>query len=349
MTEPIVETPGLRNLVQTSLPGQSVRATVDRYETLHAGTADVRRANYMTLVNAYYDLATDFYEFGWGQSFHFAPRYRGETLEASLARHEFRLAHVLGLRAGMTALDVGCGVGGPMRAIARFSGASIVGVNNCAYQIVRGLSHNEKAGLSDRCSFIEADFLKIPVADRSFDSAYAIEATCHAPDKTEVFREVFRVLKDGAQFAGYEWCLTPRYDAGDPRHRTLKKKIEEGCGLPDIFFEADVVDALQQAGFEVISTRDLARDSDPETPWWLPLRGDYRSLTGFRRTTLGQWCTTGLVAMLESIGAAPKGASTVSTILGKGADGLVGLGEIDAFTPAFFFHARKPCDSGTRG
>ena len=31
------------------------------------------------MVNNFYDLVTDFYEYGWCQSFHFAPRYKGET------------------------------------------------------------------------------------------------------------------------------------------------------------------------------------------------------------------------------------------------------------------------------
>ena len=344
MTEPIVEKPGLRDLIQTSLPKDVVKATVDGYKSLHADTAGARRANYVKLANAYYDLATDFYEFGWGQSFHFAPRHSGETLEASLARDEFYIAHALGLRSGMLVLDLGCGVGGPMRAIARFSGAHIVGLNNNAYQIKRGASHNEKAGFSERCSFLKADFMNIPAADKTYDAAYAIESTCYAPEKVTVFREVFRVLKEGAQFAGHDWCLTPRYDGANPRHVALKKDLEEGCGLPDISYGTDVVDALRQAGFELIAARDLAGDSDPETPWWLPLRGDYRSLMGFRRTPLGQWCTHRLVSALETIGLAPKGAAAVSSFLSKGANGLVGLGEIGAFTALFFYHARKPLE-----
>ncbi len=39
----------------------------------HAGNSEEeRKANYEEVVNSYYDLATDFYEYGWGQSFHFA-------------------------------------------------------------------------------------------------------------------------------------------------------------------------------------------------------------------------------------------------------------------------------------
>jgi sterol 24-C-methyltransferase len=39
-------------------------------------------------VNKYYDLATSFYEYGWGESFHFAHRYKWETLRESIVRHE---------------------------------------------------------------------------------------------------------------------------------------------------------------------------------------------------------------------------------------------------------------------
>ncbi len=35
-----------------------------------------------------------------------------ESVAASLARHEHYLAHMLGLRPGMVALDLGCGIGG---------------------------------------------------------------------------------------------------------------------------------------------------------------------------------------------------------------------------------------------
>jgi sterol 24-C-methyltransferase len=86
-------------------------------------------------VNKFYNLVTDFYEYGWGESFHFGPRARGETFHESLRRHEYYLALRLGLDQNKLCADFGCGVGGPMRNIARFSGAKIVGINNNDYQI----------------------------------------------------------------------------------------------------------------------------------------------------------------------------------------------------------------------
>ena len=43
-----------------------------------------------TTTDEYYDLATDFYLYGWGSSFHFATRFLGESLEDSIVRPGMR-------------------------------------------------------------------------------------------------------------------------------------------------------------------------------------------------------------------------------------------------------------------
>jgi sterol 24-C-methyltransferase len=330
------------DILQNSLPKSEVQNTVDEYNSFHAADVDTRKSNYMSMVNDYYNLVTDFYEYGWGQSFHFAPRFKGESFEASIARHEYWLAAQLRLKPGMKVLDIGCGIGGPMRAIARFSGATIIGVNNNEYQIKRGTKQNEDARLADRCSFLKADFMKLPVADASIDAIYAIEATCHAPDKVKLFTELFRTMKPGAEFAGYEWCLTDKYDAKNPEHRAIKKGIEEGDALPDIWYTHEVIEALKKAGFEIVNQRDCALDSDPETPWHLALGRDYQSISGLKRTPEGRFFSTYLVKALEAAKIAPKGSSKVQEFLQVAAVSLVKGGETGIFTPMFFFHARKP-------
>ena len=50
---------------------------IDKYNRLHddkVTDVDARNKGYADLVNSYYNLATDFYEWGWGQSFHFAEK-----------------------------------------------------------------------------------------------------------------------------------------------------------------------------------------------------------------------------------------------------------------------------------
>lgn len=51
--------------------------------------------------------------------------------------------------------DVGCGVGGPGREVARHSGANVVGLNYNAYQIERAKKHTRSAQLDKLCTYIK--------------------------------------------------------------------------------------------------------------------------------------------------------------------------------------------------
>ena len=129
------------------------------------------------MVSSFYDLVTDFYEYGWGQSFHFAPRFKTETFMESIVRAEHFLALKLGLSEGSKVLDVGCGVGGPMRNMARFTSSSITGVTINPYQVACGNRHNESQGLADKCESVQGDFQKLSekFEKETFDAAYEIE------------------------------------------------------------------------------------------------------------------------------------------------------------------------------
>ncbi|XP_039114236.1 cycloartenol-C-24-methyltransferase 1-like [Dioscorea cayenensis subsp. rotundata] len=322
---------------------KEVQSAVEQYEKYHVcfgGDEETRKTNYSDMVNKYYDLATSFYEFGWGESFHFAHRWVGESLRESIKRHEHFLALQLGLKRGMKVLDVGCGIGGPLREIARFSSTSIIGLNNNEYQISRGIELNRVAGLDNTCDFVKGDFMKMSFPDNTYDAVYAIEATCHAPDAMGCYKEIYRVLKPGQCFAAYEWCMTDHYDPNNETHKKIKAEIELGNGLPDVRSTAQCLEALKQAGFEVIWEKDLAADS-PVT-WYLPLDTSRFSITSFRLTAFGRFVTRTMVKTLEYVGLAPAGSERVSSFLEKAAEGLVEGGRKEIFTPMYFFLVRKP-------
>ncbi|KAL6129737.1 hypothetical protein ACLB2K_073086 [Fragaria x ananassa] len=317
--------------------------TYEKYHVCYGGEEDARKSNYTDMVNKYYDLVTSFYEYGWGESFHFAPRWKGESLRESIKRHEHFLALQLGLKPGQMVLDVGCGIGGPLREIARFSSTSITGLNNNEYQISRGKELNRIAGVDKTCDFVKADFMKIPFPENTFDAVYAIEATCHAPDAYGCYKEIYRVLKPGQCFAAYEWCMTDSFDPNNAEHQKIKAEIEIGDGLPDIRLTGKCLEALKQAGFEVIWEKDLAKDvKESPLPWYLPLDKSRISLSSFRLTAVGRFFTKNMVKALEYVGLAPQGSQRVQDFLEKAAEGLVEGGKKEIFTPMYFFVARKP-------
>lgn len=134
----------------------------------------------------------------------------------------------------MKCIDLGCGVGGPARNIARFAKTHVTGVNCNAFQVKRAKDLTVQQGLAHLVSFVEADFLKLPFEPSSIDAGYQIEAFCHAPDKFKVYSEAFRVLKPGSRFAGFQWLMTSKYDPNNKRHVELKFGIERGNGVPDL-------------------------------------------------------------------------------------------------------------------
>lgn len=310
-----------------------------------------RLQNYSTLTAHYYNLVTDFYEYGWGSSFHFCRFYPGEPFRQAIARHEHYLAHSMNLKDGMKVLDVGCGVGGPAREISRFANCNIVGLNNNDYQISRANHYAKKYHMDDKLSFVKGDFMQMDFADESFDAVYAIEATVHAPVLEGVYSEIYRVLKPGGVFGVYEWVMTDAYDESDPEHREIAYGIEIGDGIPKMYSRAVAEKALEAVGFEVEFQRDLA-DNDDEIPWYYPLSGDWKYvqhlsdyLTIFRTSRIGRLITTESVGLMELVGLAPKGSKKVTNALEDAAVNLVEGGRKKLFTPMMLYVCRKPLDA----
>ncbi|SPC64361.1 probable delta(24)-sterol c-methyltransferase (erg6) [Ustilago sp. UG-2017b] len=309
-----------------------------------------RLSEYTSVVNGYYDGATDLYEYGWGQNFHFARYYPGEAFMQAIARHEHYLAHQMGLKPKMRVLDVGCGVGGPAREIARFADVNVVGLNNNEYQVQRARKYTDKAGLSAQVEFVKADFMKLDeqFGDNSFDAVYAIEATCHAPNFEGIYGQIHKVLKPGGIFGVYEWCMTDAWDGSNPEHKRIAHGIEVGDGIPEMRSIKNARNALTTVGFEILHEEDLADRGDP-IPWYYPIAGSLRHcqtvwdyFTVARMTKIGRVATQGAVKVLETLRLVPQGTHSVGASLVTAADALVDGGRTKLFTPMMLFVCRKP-------
>ncbi len=249
----------------------------------------------------------------------------------------------MGLGPGVRAVDVGCGVGGPLVNIARLSGASITGLNFNAYQVQRGWRALQRAdGVRGACDFLLADYMDVPLSDGRFDAAYSFEAICHAPDRHRCLAEIWRLLKPSGEIALTEWCLTDRFDERDPIHGDIRARVEFANATPSLPTTSGFVEAVQSAGFEILSGCDQALDSDPDFPWYRALQGRDLSLASLARVPAGRRFTAMTMAMLERLRVVPAGTGESARILNEAADALVQAGEQGIFTPCYLVHARKP-------
>ena len=296
-------------------------------------------------VKEYYDLCNEFMTFGWGESLHFAPLSHGMSLEDSKIRHQRLMIDKLELREGMTVVDVGCGIGGPMRRVVREAGVRVVGVNHTEVQLDKARSLNAEAGIGGMVDYVACSFMDMgAIEDDTFDRGYAIESTCHAPDKVGAFAEIYRVLKPGALFWGQEMCMTDKFEPDDSRHRVIKQELMRGIALKEIATMGEVDRALETAGFQVIEGVDRAVSKNgTSTPWYGPMETRHGTLgTALYRTPLGRKGIRSGIRLAELLRLMPKGSADVVQLLDRTANAYVAGGRTGIFTPLYCFLARKP-------
>lgn len=314
-----------------SIDREKVQDKYKQYWSFFRRPKEIETAdNVPAFVDTFYNLVTDIYEWGWGQSFHFSPSIPGKSHRDCTRIHEEMAVDLLGVKPGTRILDVGCGVGGPMRAIAAHSGANVVGITINEYQVKRARMHNKKAGLDSQCEVVCGNFLQMPFSDSSFDGAYSIEATCHAPKLEDVYAEIYRVLKPGSMYVSYEWVTTELYRADDPEHVQIIHGIETGDALPGLRNYKDIAETARKVGFEVVDERDLSKP--PAQPWWARLK----------MGRIAYWRNHIVVSLLSLIGIAPKGVVDVHQMLFETADFLTKGGQTGIFTPMHMILCRKP-------
>ena len=103
---------------------------------------------------------------------------------------------------GSRVLDVGCGIGGSARILARDYGLDVLGISISPGQIARARALTA-SGLS--CHFAVMDALALDLSDCSFDAVWSVEAGPHMPDKQRYADELLRVLRHGGLLAVADW------------------------------------------------------------------------------------------------------------------------------------------------
>ncbi len=162
-----------------------------------------------SVANSYDDWTNDgILEFYWGEHIHLghygSPPRRKDFLAA---KHDFvhemvRWGGLDQFSAGTTVLDVGCGIGGSSRILARDYSFAVTGVTISPQQVKRA---QELTPPEVNARFQVDDALALSFPDASFDVVWSVEAGPHMPDKAQFARELMRVLKPGGILVVADW------------------------------------------------------------------------------------------------------------------------------------------------
>jgi MPBQ/MSBQ methyltransferase len=162
-----------------------------------------------SVANSYDNWTNDgILEFYWGEHIHLGhygspPRKKDFLKAKSDFVHEMvRWGGLDKLPAGTTVLDVGCGIGGSSRILARDYGFAVTGITISPQQVRRA---QELTPPEVNAQFKVDDALALSFPDASFDVVWSIEAGPHMPDKAQFARELLRVLKPGGILVVADW------------------------------------------------------------------------------------------------------------------------------------------------
>jgi len=127
-------------------------------------------------------------------------RGRAATLE---------LARAAGLDATKLVLDVGSGVGGTSRCLAKEFGCRVTGIDLTDEYCRAAAMLSARTGLTHLVDFRQGDATKLPFDDQAFDVVWTEHVAMNISDKARLYKEMHRVLKPGGTLAIYDVLAGP--------------------------------------------------------------------------------------------------------------------------------------------
>ncbi len=152
--------------------------------------------------------------------------------------------------AGSRLLDLGCGLGGAARYLAKAKGLDVTGIDLTPAFVEAGRALTRLVGLEGRVRHVQGSVLDLPFEDRSFDAATLLHVGMNVADKERLFAQARRVLRPDGVLAVYEVMRTGAGDLAYP----VPWAASEATSFPAS--PADYRAALAAAGFKVAAERD---------------------------------------------------------------------------------------------
>ena len=152
-------------------------------------------------------------------------------------------------------LDIGSGIGGPARYMARRFDCRVAGVDLTAEFCEVAWLLTVRLGLEHRVTFEQGDALAMPFADGTFEGAYSMNVSMNIAEKRAFYREAHRVLKPGAWLYLSEVAQGP---GGEPDYPTPWARTASSSFLATA---AETRANLEASGFAIESLRDTTEAS----------------------------------------------------------------------------------------
>lgn len=160
------------------------------------------------------------------------------------------LADQLPIKAGQHIVDIGCGLGGPARYIAKRFQCTVSGVDITRPFVKAANKLTALVRMEGQVNIEHGDGQRLPYPNACFDGGYTQHVTMNVADRPGFFAEAYRVLKPGAFFALTEHGLGT---TGDPHYPLPWSADGSGAYLVT---PSETQAFLEETGFEDIVVED---------------------------------------------------------------------------------------------
>ncbi len=219
---------------------------------------------------AHYDNVTDAWTFILGDNLHYGA-FSADTANLTEAtdRLIWEMANFGGLEPEMHILDVGCGIGNPAFLLHKKFDCQVTGITISERGVVIGNEQAELRGLSRAIRFVQADALDNGMANEMFDLLWQMESSHLIHDKIGLFRENFRVLKQGGALVLCDLFLKRNFSVADIYDlRSELAMLENSFGKAKMATVPFYRECLAEVGFDSIETLDISDSVKPTLCAW---------------------------------------------------------------------------------
>ncbi|RYP05844.1 hypothetical protein DL765_009718 [Monosporascus sp. GIB2] len=220
-------------------------------------------------IETHYEVASDYFFSLWGEHIHHgyfkSPNDTKEQAQINLIHY---LLEISDLPAGSKVLDVGCGIGGTSRFLAKERGCKVTGITNSKrqVQIAEGITASEvplwspsDSGPAEYPGAGSVQFLQLDAdamldhfsaRGETFDCVWICETLYHLPNKAHFFNSAFSLLANSrSRLVVADWFRPT--DLTTEQERRDIKPIQEGMLTQRLFDEEEYLQLAEEAGFRV--------------------------------------------------------------------------------------------------
>lgn len=172
-------------------------------------------------------------------------------------------------RAGMLALDIGCGTGRAACRIANEYGVTVTGISPSEECVTRARAVAQDMGLDASTDFVVGDGTQMAFDSDSFDTVWVMESSHLMPNKHALLQECDRVLRPGGKIVLCDIVLKQKL----PLEKVIDYR-DEFLLLRDVFGRAIMeplnfyADSLRKNGLNIEVQRDISEQTFPTFEHW---------------------------------------------------------------------------------